>query len=146
LSCIQLGAFFDDVGAEILASDRTRKSFRDIFLAAFQRYRADAFLGKVFDRGEYEKLMRGHKDPRTRNHIDTEISEVTKLLKTLQADGSVRNIDPGIITALLQAIVLLFLNEDEFDVAVFPAMMELLVGLIADHVAVAGESSAFAIG
>lgn len=72
--------------------------------------------------------MRGYKDPRTRNHIDTEISEVTKLLKTLQA------------------IVLLFLNEEEFDAAVFPAMMELLVGLIADHVAVAGESSAFAIG
>jgi hypothetical protein len=52
--------------------------------------------------------------------------------------GRSRAVDPRLLVGLLQAFFLLVVHQEEFDSEVFPRMLDLLAGLVADYVATTG--------
>lgn len=132
-------AFFGTVEAEIQSCDLDRQKLKGILLQAFERYRAHAFLGSLFGHGEYDQLMRGVPEQRLHRHVEGEVPRVAQLVETLHAQGRVRAMEPKLAVSVLQAIFLLFLQEGEFAPGTFAPMINLIVGLLADYIATAGE-------
>jgi AcrR family transcriptional regulator len=132
------GAFFARLLGELQSRPLSRRRLKQLVLSGFEQFRAHPFLGSLFGSGEYEALRRGVPAARMRRHVAGESELVAEVVGRLAAAGDVRSLDPQVLVGLLQAFFLLHVRRDEFDPAVFPEMLDLLAGLVADYVATKG--------
>jgi AcrR family transcriptional regulator len=135
---IEEAEFFGSLARDLQSKRLGRKRLKAILVSGFHRFRAHPFLGNLFASGEYEHLRRSIPEPRMRRHVEGEIGLVAEVMGSLRKEGRSRSVDPKLIVALLQALFLLFVHEEQFDPEVFPGMIDLVSGLVADHLATTG--------
>jgi AcrR family transcriptional regulator len=124
--------------AELESEPLTRKRLKEILISGFERFRIHPFLGNLFASGEYEQLRRGIPEDRMRLHVESETRLVAEVIQALGNKGETRTIEAKLLVGLLEAFFLLFVKQEEFAPEAFHQMIDLLAGLVADHVATTG--------
>jgi AcrR family transcriptional regulator len=118
--------------ARLESGDLGRERLMGILRAGIEAYQANPFLGGLLRSREYEHLRRSIPEERMRRHVEIEERLATELLRRLRPGAPSSQIDAKRSVAVLQAIFLLQVHEDEFDPAVLRWLMEHLYELAVD--------------
>lgn len=86
-----------------------------------------------FSQAEYEHLLRKLPEERVQRHIRNDDDFAAELIARWQGEGVTLTVEPRLLAGLLRALVLLSVHEDDFSAGVYPAVMDVLVALIAQH-------------
>lgn len=146
-------AFFAGWARELQARPLTRRRLKRILIEGFERFRDHPFLGSLLARGEYAQLRRHIPDSQLRDHIEGEIDLMGHTVRTLRRQGLVRTVDPKLLVAMLHAFFLLLVHQEDFallsgpvgrrgdDDDLLPRLIDLMAGLVADHLATSGAAN-----
>jgi AcrR family transcriptional regulator len=130
-----------DVVAELQARPLGRRRAKAILLSALERFRESPLLRTVLAGGEYAQLRRRLPEARLREHVAGEVAWIAQVTAGVQRRARIRPLEPDLVWALLQTFFLLLLHEEEFAPETFPRLLDLLAGLVADHVVLSGPRS-----
>jgi AcrR family transcriptional regulator len=141
-------AFFGQLADELRAERLDRRHLKQVLVSGFTRFREHPFLGDLFASGEYDRLRRHIPAARMRRHIEGETALVGSVMAELAEAGRARPVDPQVVVGLLHAFFLLLVHQDDFvllpsrdedaESGVLARLIDLLAGLVADHVATQG--------
>jgi AcrR family transcriptional regulator len=116
-----------------------RAHLKSVIEWSLENLRNNPVLRTVLDPAQYKRLLRKIPNERLQTHLQNEKDMVSKAVADLQANGSIAPIDPELLMGLLHALFVTTLHQDEIGAELFPRTLDLLTGLVADHVATQGK-------
>lgn len=109
-----------------------RERVRRLLERAFSAWRSSPLFTR-FTREDYEHLRRRLPPEALDAGLRDDVAFTSELLARWQAEGMPVESDPALVTGLMRALFYVSLHADDFDPAVYPRLIELLIDLVAGH-------------
>jgi AcrR family transcriptional regulator len=124
-----------DVSRQLEAADgRPDEVLKAVLLHQFQALEENPMLSVALRREEYLQLLRGLPPERVEQHQKEDEDAVAAIIKRWRDEGIISDISDELINGLIRGVFLLYLHRAEIGAAVFPSVIETLLGLIARYI------------
>lgn len=125
-------AFREVLIAEMLTSDLpVSERLRGMFRAGLQHAENSPILRSLYERDEFELLLRKLPPERLAQHIEKDNDAGMSFIRQWQEEGRLIDAPSEVIVGMMRAVFLLTLHKKEIGVEVYPQVMELITDLLA---------------
>ena len=116
----------------------TRRRLKQIIFQSLEMLQANDLIRNLLENDEYQQIIRKIPEDKVRKHLDNETRLVAAAVNHHQEAGRLNKIKPSVLRGLFHGLFILYLHSSDIGEAVFPEMMELLIGAISDELACKG--------
>ncbi len=109
----------------------SRNSLKKLLTGAFEYTESNAVIRTMFERGEYERLMRLLPPEKVRQHISGDVKHFRPLIVKLQEEGKMIPAKPETIIGLFIGLFAIPFFRKEIGEDIYPEVFELLCDIIA---------------
>ena len=107
-------------------------SFKRFLLAGVFEIARNPFLQTLYNRDEYEMMVRKLPEEKLAKHIENDGKDLLPLIQLWQEKGMMSNYNPDAIVGVIRSLFLLTIHKKEIGKEVYDGTLELMVTLISD--------------
>ncbi|MBN2600367.1 MAG: TetR/AcrR family transcriptional regulator [Candidatus Marinimicrobia bacterium] len=106
-------------------------AIRQVLQQSLELVANSKILMKMYEPGVYEQLLRKLPPERLNRHQENDLQAGIEFVRHFQEKSNLKQSDPEIIIAFFRAIFMITFHKDEIGAEVYPAVIDLLVDVVA---------------
>lgn len=115
----------------ITANLSAEEALRQVLKQSLELVASSKIFAKMYEPGVYEQLLRKLPPERLNRHQENDLQAGIEFVRHFQEKSNLKQSDPEIIIALFRAIFTVTFHKNEIGPDVYPAVIDLLVDVVA---------------
>jgi AcrR family transcriptional regulator len=128
-----------ELAQRLKKSSNPKETFREALVNILDLFNSDPMLKLAANKEEFESLSRRIPAEKFRQHQESTMTFLTRLIEQWQQEGIIRDYDPGVIAGVVKSLYYVVLHKEFIGEDIFPEVSDLLINSLIEAVVITRE-------